>query len=78
MRLPGERMSDKHLREKAVKSDRKMRSTPIAELYFQFYFKEVSKKRKPVMPEEFVLSMEDNSVRFTPSGEIAVIVAIRR
>jgi hypothetical protein len=32
-------MSDKHLREKAVKSDRKMRSTPIAELCFRFYYK---------------------------------------
>ena len=38
-------MSDKHLRGKAVKSDRKMRSTPIAELWFQFYYKKVSKQR---------------------------------
>jgi hypothetical protein len=37
-------MSDKLLREKAAKSDRKMRSTPIAELYFQFYYKGVSKE----------------------------------
>ena len=29
------------------------------------------------MPKEFVLRMEENSVRFTPSGEIAVIDAIR-
>ena len=29
------------------------------------------------MPKEFVLSLEENSVRFTPSGEIAVIDAIK-
>ena len=29
------------------------------------------------MPKEFVLSIEENSVRFTPSGEIAVIDAIK-
>jgi hypothetical protein len=29
------------------------------------------------MPKEFVLTMEENSVRFTPSGEIAVIDAIK-
>ncbi|MGD2096062.1 MAG: hypothetical protein PVG35_00685 [Desulfobacterales bacterium] len=29
------------------------------------------------MPKEYVLSMEENSVRFTPSGEIAVIDAIK-
>jgi len=28
------------------------------------------------MSEEFVLSLEENSVRFTPSGEIAVMDAI--
>ena len=28
------------------------------------------------MPKEFVLSLEENSVRFTPSGEIAVLDAI--
>jgi len=28
------------------------------------------------MSKEFVLSLEENSVRFTPSGEIAVIDAI--
>jgi hypothetical protein len=32
-------MSDKYLREKAAESDTKMRSTPIAKLYFQFYYK---------------------------------------
>ena len=30
-------MSDKHLREKAVNSDTKMRSTPIGELCFRVY-----------------------------------------
>ena len=29
------------------------------------------------MPKEFVLSLEKNSVRFTPNGEIAVIDAIK-
>ena len=29
------------------------------------------------MPKKFVLSMQENSVRFTPSGEIAVIDAIK-
>jgi hypothetical protein len=29
------------------------------------------------MPKEFVLSLEENSVRFTPSGEIVVIDAIK-
>jgi hypothetical protein len=29
------------------------------------------------MPKQFVLSMQENSVRFTPSGEIAVIDAIK-
>jgi hypothetical protein len=29
------------------------------------------------MPREFVLSMEENFIRFTPSGEIAVIDAIK-
>ena len=29
------------------------------------------------MPNKFVLSLEENSVRFTPSGEIAVIDAIK-
>jgi hypothetical protein len=29
------------------------------------------------MPKKFILSMKENSVRFTPSGEIAVIDAIR-
>ena len=29
------------------------------------------------MPKEFILCMEENSVRFTPSGEIAVIDAIK-
>jgi hypothetical protein len=29
------------------------------------------------MPNEFVLSLEENSVRFTPRGEIAVIDAIK-
>ncbi len=29
------------------------------------------------MPKEFVLNLEENSVRFTPSGEIAVIDAIK-
>jgi hypothetical protein len=29
------------------------------------------------MPKEFVLSMEKNFIRFTPSGEIAVIDAIK-
>lgn len=29
------------------------------------------------MPKEFVLRMEENSVRFTPGGEIAVIDAIK-
>lgn len=29
------------------------------------------------MPKEFVLRMEENSIRFTPSGEIAVIDAIK-
>ena len=29
------------------------------------------------MPKKFILSMEENSVRFTPSGEIAVIDAIK-
>lgn len=29
------------------------------------------------MPKEIVLSLEENSVRFTPSGEIAVIDAIK-
>jgi hypothetical protein len=39
-------MSDKHLREKAVKSDRKMRSTPIAGMCFQFYYISASKKKE--------------------------------
>jgi hypothetical protein len=29
------------------------------------------------MPKELVLSLEENSVRFTPNGEMAVIDAIR-
>ena len=29
------------------------------------------------MPKKFVLSLEENSVRFTPSGEIAVVDAIK-
>ena len=29
------------------------------------------------MPKEFVLSLDENSVRFTPNGEIAVIDAIK-
>jgi hypothetical protein len=29
------------------------------------------------MPKEFVLSLNENSVRFTPNGEIAVIDAIK-
>jgi len=29
------------------------------------------------MPNKFVLSLEENSVRFTPSGEIAVVDAIK-
>lgn len=29
------------------------------------------------MPKKFVLSMQENSVRFTPSGEMAVIDAIK-
>lgn len=29
------------------------------------------------MPKEFILNMERNSVRFTPSGEITVIDAIK-
>jgi hypothetical protein len=29
------------------------------------------------MPKKFVLNLEENSVRFTPSGEIAVIDAIK-
>jgi hypothetical protein len=39
-------MSDKHLREKAVKSDRKMRSTPIAGMCFQFYYINALKKKE--------------------------------
>jgi hypothetical protein len=34
-------------------------------------------ERRLVMPNEFVLRMEENSVRFTPRGEIAVIDAIK-
>jgi hypothetical protein len=45
-------MSDKPLRQKAAKSDRRMRSTPIAELSFQFYNKEVSKKIGSVNEKE--------------------------
>jgi len=29
------------------------------------------------MPKEYVLSMEENRVRFTPSGEVAVMDAIK-
>jgi len=29
------------------------------------------------MPKEYILSMEENRVRFTPSGEIAVMDAIK-
>lgn len=29
------------------------------------------------MPKEYVLSMEENRIRFTPSGEIAVMDAIK-
>jgi hypothetical protein len=40
---------------------------------FGWYFVE----RRLFMPGEFILNMEENSVRFTPSGEIAVIDAIK-
>ena len=29
------------------------------------------------MPKEFVLSLDENSVRFTPNGELAVLDAIK-
>jgi hypothetical protein len=34
-------------------------------------------ERRLSMPKEFVMSLDENSIRFTPDGEIAVVDGIR-
>jgi hypothetical protein len=65
---------------------------PIPESHFDFYDKRIQRetavtnqkaeeflmiKWRLIMSKKFVLDLEDNSVRFTPSGEIAVLDAIK-
>jgi hypothetical protein len=76
-----------------VESDKKIGPPPIPQSHFDFYNKGILRetavsnqkaekflvmiKRRLIMSKKFVLDLEDNSVRFTPSGEIAVIDAIK-